>query len=249
MNDYVQHGGKVSDEFGVKGYHISTKSAVDPRLLHGKIFPTKKRTYIDYAVDDKRHVPNKYYNIGGNILQEKGKSNLEKSKRRTIMDEVIAMQRVSPCPAPNAYKANFAVVQKKVESCLKQSSPQRALLDEPLYRGETSPQYYTSQYSQVDKKITIPVYGKKVKPDYDVATFLKTTLPTKKVSPCTYNALDSFKTTVKSPKRFNFKARPTTEFEMIRRRSQKTPGVGQYPIDAIEKGLSLTTKGFSRGWK
>lgn len=86
----MQHGGKCNDDLGIKGYHISTKSAVDPRLLFGKIFATKKRTYIDYAVDGKRHVPNKYYNIGGNILEEKGKSDMEKSKRRTIMDEAMA---------------------------------------------------------------------------------------------------------------------------------------------------------------
>jgi hypothetical protein len=78
---------------------------------------------------------------------------------------------------------------------------------------------------------------------------MKSTAPTTKIAPSTYNALDSFKKAVEVTRTFSLKARRDGHIEAAIKKSKQTPGAGHYGIDQINKGFNITTRGASRGWK
>lgn len=60
----------------------------------------------------------------------------------------------------------------------------------------TTPLFYKPVYKYVEARLQGPAYKTRIKPDSDVACFLKVADPaTKLISPVTYKALDSFRST------------------------------------------------------
>lgn len=128
------------------------------------------------------------------MLSRSQRSAQNKDKRRTLFDDVKTHERINPCPAPNAFMPDLKPVLKKDLACLNLKAQRRSFLDEAQYMGTSSPSHYTMDYSQTDAKLKVPVYSKKIKSDYDVACFMKKPdNATKKISPTTYNAADSFR--------------------------------------------------------
>jgi hypothetical protein len=119
--------------------------------LHSKIWGGQKKTYIDFAVKAKEFVPNKFYDTMGSLLHSRAKSDMEKCKRIGFLEMAQARNKYNPVPAPNTFTPSMKLVHKNQQACLAFKGPQRAFLDEPFYRGETSPNFYSTKYSQVDK--------------------------------------------------------------------------------------------------
>ena len=96
---------------------------------------------------------------------------------------------------------------KKDLAFINQKGARRSFLDEAEYRGSSSPSHYNKSFTYVDAKIKTPAYKQKIKPDYDVATFLKNNVATKNVSPTIYNTLDSFNKTQSTSFKFKMLGR------------------------------------------
>ncbi len=82
---------------------------LDKPLL-SKIFPGKKKTFIDDAVKEKAHVPPAKYEIYSDIINVKRKSNLDKGPRNTLADEIVKYNKKNAFPAPVAYSPNHSLV-------------------------------------------------------------------------------------------------------------------------------------------
>lgn len=52
-------------------------------MLHSKIFPGERKTFIDRYIKDRNHVPDVFYELSGNIIL-KQKSSIDKGRRRTL---------------------------------------------------------------------------------------------------------------------------------------------------------------------
>ncbi len=68
VSDYIDHVSLRKHEFGIKNFHVSRKSALEPTVLHSKIFPGERKTFIDRYLKTKSHVPDVFYELAGNII-------------------------------------------------------------------------------------------------------------------------------------------------------------------------------------
>lgn len=100
VGDYVQYTGDNKHEFGMTGYNLPKKSVLADYPVHSKIRPGRKFTYLDEEVRDKKHVPNKFYEVTGDLIS-KNKSMMDKGVRRTIYYEAEAYERRNGFPSPN----------------------------------------------------------------------------------------------------------------------------------------------------
>jgi hypothetical protein len=70
VNEFVKLNHKIGKpEHGLEHYHMadmSNRLSITP--LHSKILDGKKHTYLDEAIKQKAHVPNKYYDVAGDFL-------------------------------------------------------------------------------------------------------------------------------------------------------------------------------------
>ena len=76
-----------------------------------------------------------------------------------------------------------------------------------------------------------PKYTAKIKADYDVACFLKSTLASKNVSPHHYEPMKSFYATQHTSVKWNMRPRGTSSnVDMAIKNANKTPGPGFYDL-------------------
>lgn len=75
-------------------------------MLHSKIFPGERNTFIDRYIKERKHVPDAFYELSGNIVL-KQKSSIEKGRRRTLSYEADNFQRINQIPGPNAFTPNL----------------------------------------------------------------------------------------------------------------------------------------------
>lgn len=167
------------------------KEQLEKYVLHSKIWQGKKKTYLDQELKIKQFVPNKFYEVGLNILP-KGNSNLGKAKRKLMGDDILEYQKKNKVPGPNAFSPDKGAIIKKELACVDQRSPRTSYLDQAIYHGESNPDFHSKNYDSVDKKTRSPVIKNKINEDYDVATFLKQTLASKDVSPAHYDPMDAY---------------------------------------------------------
>jgi galactose-1-phosphate uridylyltransferase len=65
VSDYVNYGTKIGkSDYGIQLYHLpDNREQLSKYHLHAKIYPGKKKTYLDYELKLKEHVPNKFYDV------------------------------------------------------------------------------------------------------------------------------------------------------------------------------------------
>lgn len=198
--------------------------------LHSKIFAGKKKTYLDHELKLKEHVPPKFYDVGLTMIQT-GKSNLDKAKRYTQAAEVINWQTKQNFPAPGKHSINYGSVEKRDLAFIGQKAHRWTFLHEAEAFGQQSPHSYKKKYEGTDPKLRSPKYSAKIKADYDVACFLKSTLASKNVSPHHYEPMKSFYATQHTSVKWNMRPRGRSSIiDMAIKNANKTPGPGFYDL-------------------
>lgn len=150
------------------------------------------------------------------------KSDMRKGKRLLMTDDIASFVKRNPVPAPNAFTPRPKVVQKNISgTSYNQKDKRVSLYEESVWRSQQAPgSYHYKNHVHVDKKVVSPAYKKAIKPDYDVACFLKVKDPaTKLISPVTYNNLASFKQTQVKTLRFGFRPRQKDSIDMSVKRA------------------------------
>lgn len=146
---------------------------------------------------------------------------MNKGKRRLMTDDIATFQRLNPFPAPNAFTPRMGFVHKAENACVVSKSERTSLYEESVWKGQQTPAFHTKNYKQIETRIKAPSYKKRIKPDSDVACFLKVADPaTKLISPATYNALDSFKSTQTKNLKFVLRSRKKDSIDMAMQRSK-----------------------------
>ena len=185
---------------------MEKKCAVPMHQKYTKIFNSKTRNFIDTAVSLKRDVPNKYYDTMGDLRSKSLKSGLPKSERKTVFDEIAAAEKKRNFPGPMTFSPNKEYVMSRDKAILNYKGDRNGFLDDAKARGMMSPDFHIANYSQVEPRQRTPLYKGKIKADWDVAMAFKNTVATKNISPCTYNATQSYNNT--QTKQLTFKLKP-----------------------------------------
>jgi hypothetical protein len=132
--------------------------------LVSKIWPGKKKTYLDDAVKEKAHVPPAKYDIINDIINVKRKSNLDKGPRNTLADEIALYNKKNPFPAPVAYSPNHSLVIPNEYACLKFKAERGSYLGDAMYKGSISPNYRIADHKLVEARVSVHAYMKRNKP-------------------------------------------------------------------------------------
>lgn len=82
-----------------------------------------------------------------------------------------------------------------------------------------------------------------------MATFLKTSSPTKNISPNSYKVNEAFLQTQTSNTKYTMNGKKTTSIDLAMKKSLETPGAGHYKLESLEKAFTKITSGASKGWK
>jgi hypothetical protein len=102
-------------------------------------------------------------------------------------------------PGPGAHSPSDKVIAPRVIGAPNQKGERdhTSYLCDSFYRGATSPRFYESKYGAIDPKVASPRMIKLVKEEKQ-PSFMVGPVATAKISPVTYNPLDSYvKTQVK----------------------------------------------------
>lgn len=123
--------------------------------------------------------------------------------------------------------------------CFSFKSDRSGFLDECQVIGkEVHQPYFDKNWQSVDKKLKVPNMYKPSPPKPEKKTSL---------SPCSYNANDSFKNgTLPKPKFYISKYKYENFMAAHIKQHKYKPGSGQYDIS---KGHNIITKGAAKGWK
>ena len=127
-------------------------------------------------------------------------------------DEIETRDRHNPVPAPNTFTPAYNT-RKRDMAFVGQKDPKHSYLDDSIYRGRISPAFYNKNFSQTDGTKLVPQYKKKIKENYDVASFLQIPTATKSVSPHTYNVNDAWRRTVTNFGEFSMKKRKVSQYD------------------------------------
>jgi len=132
--------------------------------LVAKIWPGKKKTFLDDAVKEKEHVPPAKYDIINNIVNVRRKSNLDKGARNTLADDIALYNKKNAFPAPVAYSPNHSLVIPNDQACLKFKAARGSYLGEAEYKGSISPNYRIFDHKLVEPRVRVHAYTKRNRP-------------------------------------------------------------------------------------
>ena len=93
--------------FGIEGYTIRNYNPFLDKPKVSKIVNTKKPTYIDEIVKEKRLIQVANMNLSGDMLDKKGRSSLNKSPRITLPMEIEKYEKKFSRPAPGQYTVKY----------------------------------------------------------------------------------------------------------------------------------------------
>lgn len=121
------------------------------------------------------------------------KSSQAKSPRVLLSDEIINWNKRNLIPGPGAHKLDEKWTKKKVTTCLnlKSERDDSSFFSETIFRGRSSPNYHSPNFKLVEYKINVPKICK-VDGKSDVPSFMKSNFATAKISPVSYNTIESF---------------------------------------------------------
>lgn len=248
VKDHVQMGLKKS-EFGIDGYFLPKTSGLD-HCLNSMIWPGQKKTYIDDAVKEKSFVPPAKYEVRGSLADKSTKSGMDKEPRRTPAMQVAATARKNNFPNPHTYKPDEKHTRKNHKACLSFKGDRTNFISDAQFRGAMSPQYHRKNHELTESRVMTPKYKAPGKADLAGPAFLRQTVASKLISPVTYKATESYKSTqLNKPRFYSNKQKGGSLIDQAVKKSKNTPGAGTYDLKQIDKGYQMTTRGASRGWK
>jgi hypothetical protein len=148
--------GKKSS-FGVEGYYLRTTCELDkPLSMRWK--PGKRPNFLDEAVKLKKHMPDTFYNVEGNMAVQNTKSNLSKSPRTLLSDEIARWNKLNMIPGPGAHSLNERLVKRRILGAfnLKSERDDTSYIGEAQYFGANSPKFHNPKFDITEKKIIAP---------------------------------------------------------------------------------------------
>lgn len=157
--------------------------------LVAKIWPGKKKTYLDFEVKLKEHVPPAKYEILGSMINERRKSNLDKGRRNTLPDEIEAYNKKYNFPSPAAYSPKHKLTLTDDVANLKFKGERGSYLGDSFYKGSISPAYRIPEHKIVEPRVKTHAYKPRIQKSDGLPEFLKSTVASKMISPATYNAM------------------------------------------------------------
>lgn len=185
----------------------------------------------------KKYIPPAHYEVAGNLVNKKKKSNLDKAARTSHFDEVAKRNNY---PAPNKYKEiSYSLVHKKNQSCLGFKGDRVSFINDSEFKALTNPDVPDKiSHKYTEKRASAAVYNPINKAEEKRGpSFLGREKATKLISPTTYNPQDSFMNTqIKKPRFYSAKGRNNSMVDQAIKRAQGTPGVGQYDVKSIDRG-------------
>ena len=222
------------------------------KVLTRKFMPAKIPGMLDAAIMGKKHMPDTFYQVSGTLMGTK-KSGLSKSPRVLLSDEIINWNKRNLIPGPGAHKLEEKWTTKKVITCLnlKSERDDSSFLSEPIFRGRSGPNYHSPNFKLVEDKINVPKMCK-VEGKSDVPSFMKSNFATAKISPVSYNTIESFQKTQLGKTHFSLAKGNRDYGGCIQKAVSSQKGKvapGQYDLKSIEKAYDRITLGAGRGWK
>lgn len=120
------------------------------------------------------------------MIDQKRKSNLDKGQRKTLPIEIEAYNKKNNFPAPSHYKPDDKLTTTAHKACLNFKEPRIGFFHEAMFRGATSPVYYSRKYELVEDRIRAPKYKAPGKHDKAGPAFLREERATKLIAPSQY---------------------------------------------------------------
>jgi hypothetical protein len=147
----------------------------------------------------KKHVPDTFYNVVGNMASTNTKSNLTKSPRTLLSDEIARWNKLNLIPGPGAHTLNEKLVKPRILGAfnLKSQRDDTSYLGEAQYFGANSPKFHNPKYDITEKKIIAPkINPANPRQKSPMPSFMEgVVFATAKISPTSYEPLQSFQKT------------------------------------------------------
>jgi hypothetical protein len=229
------------EDFGIEGYHIAEFNAALDKPLTTKFVPSKRKTFIDFAVKQKDFVPvPTRYNVAKGLLDPKRGLMTSKGKRKFISEEIAEYAKKYKKPDPGAYDIKS---KERLLGALNLKDDRTTFADEAGYLGKFVVPPYESKFDLVYERSPTGKFLP-LREDKEMRSSVeRAKLP----SPVTYNLDESFKMSqLIKPRFFIPKGNRVSLPEEFSKKKKFVPPPGQYDID---KGYNAITKGASRGWK
>ena len=238
-----------SDGLGVQGYTVRRTLEVE-KPLAAVMFPYKKKTFIDDAIRDRKWVPDAKYDVIPSMKDKNTRSGMCKDMRHTIATDAQRFAKKTKGPDQGTYKPDFKLTEPRKLGCFKfkGSLDDTSFLAEPIFKGATQGKTYSPNFSLIEPRIKGRKLSKPINMKLDTTPqFLREKSATEKISPTSYNALDSFRRTQTDRLRFFMsKNNPKGEGELMAHRKKWVPGPGHYKLEDVSKGYKIISSSPTR---
>lgn len=146
----------------------------------------------------KKHMPDTFYKVEGNLAGSP-KSNLSKSPRTLLSDEIVRWNKRNVVPGPGAHTLNEKHTRPRILGAfnLKGERDDTSFIGEAQYFGATSPKFHNMKFDLTEEKVLAPkiVQPKSTKQSSLPQYMSGTIYATERISPTSYEPLQSFKKT------------------------------------------------------
>ncbi len=226
-------------EGALSGYEVKLwHHDVNKPIVYGIHAEKKPRHFLDDYLRSKKNVPSPHAYTTAKDLLSPHNPMYAKSPRVTVAVEIEKQAKKKNFPEPTTYSPQMKLVQAHRTGCFSFKADRSGYIDECKLKGAISPPFAEKNYIQVDPNMKYPRIHKPVA----AKPVSKTNL-----SPASYNADESFKSTQEKKPRFYISKYKYENYLTRTIKNRKwVPGIGSYDHD---KGKNFVTKGLSRGWK
>ena len=144
-------------------------------------------------------MPDTFYKVEGNLASENKKGNLSKSPRTLLSDEIARWNKLNLIPGPGAHTLNEKHTRPRILGAfnLKGERDDTSYIGEAQYFGANSPKFHNAKFDLTEEKVRAPkIIQPKTTKNSQLPSYMNGTIfATAKISPNTYEPLQSFKKT------------------------------------------------------
>jgi hypothetical protein len=158
VKDFIKTSMRKTDtSFGVDGYSFPSFHAHLDKPSKVKMENPKGSTFIDMEVKAKKYIPSpNSYNVRGDLLHgPRFKSNISRSPRTTIIEEVQKQENKKNFPNPFSYTKNFTQQDPNPflgSSTMKTKAEKGLFISDAIHNGMAVKTSYNPNYSSVEKR-------------------------------------------------------------------------------------------------
>jgi len=228
------------EDFGIQGYYIAKFNAALDKPRVCKFEPTKMRkTFLDFAVKQKDHVPvSTKYNVARSLLDPKKGVLTSKSKRKFISEEIADLAKKEKKPEPGTYET---MPKEKIHCPLNLKDERTTFVDEALFLGKKVIPPYDAKLDLITERSPVARFY----PDKSKERPKRKSSP--QPEPGTYDVEGSFKKSqLFKTKFFLSKMKRVSIAVQASKQKSFVPPPGVYDLD---RSYAVMTKGASKSYK